>query len=107
MSDATVQIELARHQWEEGRRTIDRVGSTDPVLARRLARQVELLSAELARRLGQVFTLAEMVGLYASADRWSLDLLGGTFADETPFHVSTVADAAFEHYARRATDYTP
>jgi hypothetical protein len=101
-----VGTELARHQWEEGRRALQRAGS-DPAAAGLLARKVEIVSAEIARRLGQVFTLAELVELYEGADRWSLALLHDALPDELPSAASTAADAAFEFYARRASDFTP
>ena len=102
----TVQGELARHQWEEGRRALQRLRG-DPFLAATLTRQVELVSAELARRLGQVFTLQQLVAVYADADRWSADVLQEALSGETPVYCSVVADAAFDLYARRAADYTP
>ena len=101
-----MDIELARHQWDDGRRTLQRAGS-DSVAARALQRQVDIVSAELARRLGQVFTLAELVRVYEGADVWSLPLLHETLAGEVQLHASTAADAAFELYARRASDYAP
>ncbi len=108
MSASALEIELARHQWEDGARRLERAGS-DPALARVLAAQVDVVSAELARRIGQVFTLAELVGVYRGADRWSLSLLGDALPEDAPppTHVSAVADAAFARYARRAADYAP
>jgi len=106
MSEGTVEIELARHQWAEGRRALERAGA-DPASSRRLARQVELVSAEIAARIGQVFTLAELVALYAGADRWAAALIHDALDDEAPAQASTAADAAFDLYARRASDYAP
>jgi hypothetical protein len=105
MIGGAVEIELARHQWEEGRRVLQAAGS-DPASAA-LLRQVGIVSAELTRRLGQVFTLAELVALYEGADRWSVSLLHEALPEEAPAHVSAVADAAFELHSRRALDYAP
>ncbi len=101
-----MEVELARHQWEEGRRALQARGP-DSAAARALVRQVEILSAELTRRLGQVFTLAELVAVYEGADRWSVELLQEAIPDEVPTSVSTAADAAFALYSRRAFDYEP
>jgi hypothetical protein len=106
MIGGVVEVELARHQWEEGRRALQAPGP-DAAAARALARQVEILSAELTRRLGQVFTLAELVAVYEGADRWSIELLQEAFPDEVPASVSTAADAAFELRSRYASDYVP
>jgi len=106
MIDASMEIELARHQWGEGARALRRA-SADPAVAAGLARQFEVVNAELARRVGQVFTLAELVAVYQGADRWSLALISDAVPDLPPLQASVVADAAFEFYARRASDYAP
>jgi hypothetical protein len=106
MIDEGVEIELARHQWAEGQRALRRAGA-DPAAAASLGRQVEIVSAEIARRLGQVFTLAELVGVYRGVDRWALGLIQDALGDEVPSHSSNAADAAFDLYARRASDYVP
>ncbi len=106
MSEQVLELELARHQWAEGRRALQRAGR-DPAAADALARQVEILTGELASRLGQVFTLAELAGVYRGADRWSLPLLQEALPEDPPFSAGTVADAAFDQYSRRASDYAP
>lgn len=105
MIESDVEVELARHQWEDGRRAFARA-SSDHVRADALARQVELISAELTRRLGLVFTLAELAAVYRDADRWSHALLLDAL-DEVPLHAAAVADTAFAQHARRASDYAP
>lgn len=103
---AGTEIELARHQWDEGRRALRRE-ALDPSSGRLLERELAVLSAELARRLGQVFTLADLVGLYRDSDRWALALLLEELGESVALHAATVADAAFELHSRRASDYTP
>ena len=104
MSDDTLAIELARHQWEEGRRTLQRAPASSAPL---LHAQVEVVSAEIVGRLGQVFTLADLVAVYGSADRWSLSAIHDAIPDGVPAQAAAVADAAFELAARRASDYRP
>jgi hypothetical protein len=102
-----VEVELARQQWQDGNR---RVEETRPDRDRylRLTGQVDVVVAGLRRRLGQVFTLAELAAAYAGADDWARELLED--ADpEAPLAAEpgTIADAAFHVYARGATDYRP
>jgi hypothetical protein len=99
-------LELARHQWEEGRRAVERARADDREY-RSLTRRMEAVTAELARRIGQKFTLAELAAVYAASDRWAFESIDGAFPDEWPGEVSTAADAAFDLYSRRASDYAP
>lgn len=98
---------LARQQWEDGRRRIERMRS-DPVAYARLAAQVELVARELRRRVGLTFTLAELAGAYEGADEWARDVLDDAREEDAPLpDTATIADAAFQLYARGASDYTP
>src|SRR5215471_18329139 len=99
-------LDLARHQWEEGRRAVERARNDRGKYAA-LSRRVDVVTGELTRRIGQTFTLAELAAVYESSDRWVLEAIDDAFPDESPGQVSTVADAAFDRYARRATDYVP
>lgn len=100
-------LEHARQQWEEGHRRLQSE-ARDAVRYERLLAQVEVVTAELRRRLGQTFTLAELVELYQGAEAWLLQAL----AESAPGpgwsrSLSTVQDAAFHLYARGARDYAP
>jgi hypothetical protein len=102
-----VDVELARHHWEDGRRRIEALRA-DPAAYRLLTAQVELVTSELRRRLGQTYTLEQLASAYDGADEWARDVLDdareeGAPPPETP----TVADAAFYVYARGASDYEP
>jgi hypothetical protein len=106
MIRAAVEIELARQEWEQGRRRVERT-SSDPAMFDRLNTQVEIVMAELRRRVGQTFTLEELAEAYEGADRWAREVLHDALPDEVSSETSTVADAAFCLYARRAYDYAP
>ena len=106
MIDRVVDLELARHQWAEGRRALDRAQS-DRLAYSRLAAASNVIVAELTRRVGQVFTLQELAGVYEHADRWTLDAFDEAFPDGGPTAVSVAADAAFDRFSRRASDYAP
>jgi hypothetical protein len=100
---SAVAVEHARQQWEEGYRRLQSHAS-DRALSVRLYEQVDTISAELHRRLGQTFTLAELADAYREADHWLPQTLGpSTRADQ----LALVQDAAFHLHARGAVDYAP
>jgi hypothetical protein len=102
-----VDIELARQQWRDGSRRIERARA-DPALYAQLHLQVELVIAQLRRRVGQTFTLSELAETYARADDWARFVLDEADPEASPPpDASTVTDAAFHTYARGASDYAP
>ena len=71
-------------------------------------RQVDAVTAELRRRVGQTFTLAELAAAYAGAERWSRDAVASSAPPAGwPRTLALVEAAAFHLYARGAVDYTP
>jgi hypothetical protein len=106
MIGALVDVELARYQWDEGRRALERA-RRDRVRYGQLTREVEIVTAALTRRIGQVFTLGELAAVYESADRWVLEAIHEAFPERAPTEAATVADAAFDAASRRSSDYTP
>ena len=103
---AAVEIEVARQQWEDGQRDLQRA-LTDRAASDGLRRQVELVTAELSRRIGQIFTLDELAAMYDGAERWALQVLCEALPEGATPQVAIVTDAAFHAFSRRATDYTP
>jgi hypothetical protein len=102
-----VDVQLARQQWQEGRRRVERARS-DPELYARLYAQVEVVAAELRRRVGQTFTLAQLAEAYDGADDWARAVLDDAREEDAPPpETATVADAAFDLYALGASDYAP
>jgi len=74
----------------------------------RLLGQVDVVTGGLRRRVGQVFTLAELADAYDGADEWARSVLDEADPESAPAaEPGTVADAAFHVYARGATDYRP
>ncbi len=106
MIEIVVDLELARHQWADGRRGLERA-RPDRARYDRLSSGVEVVQRELSRRLGQVFTLAELTDCYAASDRWALEVIHDAFPDDPPVESSLIANAAFDLYSRRASDYAP
>lgn len=101
-------VELARQHWVEGYRRLVGAKEREPQLHARLLRQIELVTAELSRRIGRSFTLDELADEYTAADRWAPEAIEDHGAGTDWVASSTVAaDAAFYLYARGARDYTP
>jgi cobyrinic acid a,c-diamide synthase len=100
-------VETARHQWEEGSRRLAAAVS-DPDAYEILIAQVEAVTEELRRRIGEHFTLAQLADLYGGDDGWVYEAVAER-ADRPGWtaRVSVAQDAAFHLYARGATDYVP
>jgi hypothetical protein len=100
-------VENARREWEDGyRRFVASSGDASEALP--LYVQLEVVTEELRKRVGQTFTLGELAQAYGGADAWTRATLEERA--ETPGWprtVSVVGDAAFHLYSRGAADYTP
>ena len=102
-----VVLDVVRSEWEDGYRRF-RDLSRDRVAADRLSAQLEVVTDELRKRVGQTFTLEDLATKYGAADEWVRD----TVSERAPFPgwprtLSIVQDAAFHLYQRGAVDYTP
>ena len=104
---SSVEVELARRQWEEGRKRFDEE-SRDRARQSRLLTALEAVTDELRKRVGQTFTLAELARAYNGADDWVREAID-EHADFPgwPADATTVQDTAFHLYSRGATDYSP
>jgi hypothetical protein len=103
----TSAAELARQEWAEGNRRLE-AEREHPARYRLLHLQVDAVTEQLRRRLGSVFTLAELAAEYRRAESW----VRGAIAELPPESrwlpgVTIAADAAFHLYARAARDYEP
>ena len=104
---AATAVEHARQEWNEGHRRLE-VEARDPGRAEELYHQLDVVLAELRRRVGETFTLAQLAQAYAGSEDWAREAV----AAEAPGpgwarHLTLVNDAAFHLYARGATDYRP
>ena len=98
-------LETVRQEWEAGNRRFEEL-TRDPVGRPRLLAQLEVVTDELRKRVGQTFTLDELASAYAGADRWVREVVEERAA--TPGWTRTltlVQDAAFHLYQRGAVDY--
>ena len=101
------EIEIARQQWHAGSRRLEE-RRNDPRVYRRLLEQVEAMTFELRRRVGQTFTLRQLADAYRDAEAWALDAVEAH--DPEPGwerDVALVTDAAFHVYSSGASDYAP
>jgi len=100
-------VDDIRQEWADGYRGFVRQ-SLDPLLQERLELQLEAVTDELRRRVGQTFTLAELAAAYPDAERWARDAVERRAATPGwPRTLAVVGDAAFHLYSRGARDYTP
>ncbi len=91
--------------WQEGER---RLSGADPSERAVMERVVDGLVTELRRRLGGLFTTAELADFYSrEGTDWCFEI-ATRVAPLTPaaWDMTTVAGAAFARYAREATNYT-
>jgi hypothetical protein len=101
------EVESARREWEEGYRRLHEEARQSPS-PERLLGQVDVVAAELRRRVGGTFTLGELAAAYAGAERWSRAVVSEQSpAPGWPRTLSLVEAAAFHEYARGAQDYEP
>jgi hypothetical protein len=102
-----IALDQTRHEWELGHRRlqqeIDRAPRGEAVLA-----ELDAVTAELRRRIGQFFTLAELADAYVSAEAWTREaVIEIEPTSGWPRRLATVTDAAFHLYSRGAADYEP
>jgi hypothetical protein len=101
------QIEVVRQEWEEGSRRLE-AARAEEARYRRLLAFLDLVLDELRKRMGQTYTLRELVAAYGESERWAREVLAER-APETgwPRDLGVVLAAAFDAYQRGAIDYEP
>jgi hypothetical protein len=99
-------VESARLEWERAYRDLLDAGR-DSGQAERLQGQLEVVTAELRRRVGGTYTLRELADEYGAADCWAREVLAEQAAPGWPRTLATVEGAAFHLYARGAVDFEP
>ena len=100
-------VERVRSEWQEGHARLLQE-ARDPIAAERLYAQVEAVTAQLRRRVGGMFELAELASVYAESEAWVREAVAEhAAAPGWPRTLATVGDAAFHLYSRGAVDYAP
>jgi len=96
---------LVRQEWEEGHRRLEAERS-DRRRYETLLRQIEVVTEELRKQVGQTYTLAELAGAYRDAERWAREAVQERAPSPGwPRDLSLVLAAAFHGYQRGASDY--
>jgi len=96
-------LENDLYQWRQGER---RLLASSPERQRTLESVIDAIVAQLRRRLGGRFSVAELAELYELGTGWTLQT-AMTVAPEAPWawEAGIVTDAAFARYLREAADY--
>lgn len=102
-------LESARQQWEEASRRLG-AESRDPVRYGQLCDLVDAVLVGLRRRVGQRFTVSELVSVHGAADDWVREIVRDAIPSKPRVGLrdaALVEDAAFAVFARGATDWEP
>jgi hypothetical protein len=104
---APVLAEVVRSDWERAFRQLES-HRDDARRYRNLLAAVEVVTGELRARVGQTFTVDELVRAYGDVERWGREAV----AERAPYDgwsrdLALVEDAAFHLYARGAIDFEP
>ena len=98
-------LDVVRREWEDGYRRFEDL-SRDRVASERLRAQLDVVTDELRKRVGQTFTLDQLAGAYAQADAWTREAVSEHAATPGwPRTLAIVQDTAFYLYQRGAVDY--
>jgi hypothetical protein len=101
------RVEVARQEWEDGTRRLE-AARDDGRRYRQLLESLDLVLDELRKRVGQTYTLAELVAAYGDSERWAREVLEERASGPGwPRDLGVVLAAAFDAYQRGATDYEP
>jgi len=105
MAQAT--LEATRHEWEAANRRFE-AAARDRQLDDRFHADLDVVLAELRKRVGQTFTLDELAAAYGGADRWVQEAVAESEpAPGWPGRLTVVQGAAFHRYSRGAVNYRP
>jgi hypothetical protein len=99
--------DLVRHEWAAGYRRLEAERET-PAHYRALQAQLDAITSELRKRVGDVYDLEGLAAEYRRSDTWAQHIVAELPpADRWAPGVTIAADAAFHLFARRAQDYAP
>jgi hypothetical protein len=102
-----IALDQTRLEWEQGHRRLQREIRETP-RGETLLAELDAVTAELRRRVGQTFTLDELADAYTASESWAREAVAETEpAGGWPRRLATVTDAAFHVYSRGAVDYEP
>jgi len=101
------RTDIARHEWGDGTRKLEATRE-EPRRYHQLLELHALVLDELRKRMGQTYSLEELVTCYAESDRWGREVLDDHApVPAWPRDLTTVLAAAFDTFQRGAIDYKP
>jgi hypothetical protein len=104
---AVSQVSITRHEWEEGSRRLE-AARDDGHRYGQLLELLNLVHAELRRRIGQTYTLQQLAAAYGDSESWAREVLQERAEmPGWPRDLTTLLAAAFDAYQRGASDYEP
>jgi hypothetical protein len=102
-----IALDQTRREWEQGHRRFQQELHDAP-RGETLLSELDAVTAELRRRVGQSFTLAELADAYGQSEAWTREAVAEAEpASGWPRRLATVTEAAFYLYSRGAVDYEP
>ena len=100
-------VEVTRQEWEDGSSRLEAAREDEPRY-RQLLGLLDLVLDELPKRVGQTYTLGELVTVYGESERWAREVLDERAETrDWPRDLTLVLAAAFDAYQRGAMDYEP
>ncbi|HJQ75566.1 MAG TPA: hypothetical protein VJ814_11795 [Gaiellaceae bacterium] len=101
------QVDVARQEWAAGTRRLEEARG-EGARYRQLLGLLDLTLDELRKRIGQTYTLRELVAAYGESERWAREVLEERAPEsDWPRDLTLVLAAAFDAYQRGAIDYEP
>jgi hypothetical protein len=101
----SMSARLVQQEWEEGNRRLEQERH-DRRRYETLLRQIETVTEELRKQVGQTYTLEELAASYRDAERWAREIVQERAPSPGwPRDVALVLAAAYYGYQRGASDY--
>jgi hypothetical protein len=101
----SMSAQLVQQEWEEGNRRLEQERH-DRRRYETLLRQIEIVTEELRKQVGQTYTLDELAGSYREAERWARETVQERAPSPGwPRDLALVLAAAYYAYQRGASDY--
>jgi len=99
------ETSLLQQEWEEGDRRLESERG-DRRRYETLLRQIEVVTEELRKRVGQTYTLAELAASYRGSEGWAREAVQDRAPSPGwPRDLALVLAAAYHAYQRGASDY--
>ena len=105
LASGAVSEELVQQEWERAAAELEEERA-DRRRYETLLRQIEIVTEELRKQVGQTYTVAELAGAYRDAERWAREIVEERAPSPGwPRDLALVLAAAFHAYQRGASDY--